>query len=47
MATRREPSVDRTAYPFESKGVSVRAGRMHYVDEGQGDPILFVHGTPT
>ena len=20
---------------------------MHYLDEGQGDPILFVHGTPT
>jgi haloalkane dehalogenase len=48
MATRREPSiVDRTAYPFESKSASLRAGRMHYVDEGTGDPILFVHGTPT
>ena len=23
------------------------AGRMHYVDEGQGEPLLFVHGTPT
>jgi haloalkane dehalogenase len=23
------------------------AGRMHYVDEGRGEPILFVHGTPT
>jgi haloalkane dehalogenase len=23
------------------------AGRLHYVDEGPGDPILFVHGTPT
>ena len=23
------------------------AGRMHYVDEGTGAPILFVHGTPT
>ena len=20
---------------------------MHYIDEGQGDPILFVHGTPS
>jgi haloalkane dehalogenase len=25
----------------------LRAGHMHYVDEGTGDPILFVHGTPT
>ena len=23
------------------------AGRMHYVDEGSGAPVLFVHGTPT
>jgi haloalkane dehalogenase len=23
------------------------AGRMHYVDEGSGEPLLFVHGTPT
>lgn len=22
-------------------------GRMHYIDEGKGEPILFVHGTPT
>lgn len=23
------------------------AGRMHYLDQGQGEVILFVHGTPT
>lgn len=23
------------------------AGRMHYLDEGEGEPLLFVHGTPT
>ena len=23
------------------------AGRMHYVDEGRGETLLFVHGTPT
>ncbi len=22
-------------------------GRLHYVDEGRGDPVLFSHGTPT
>lgn len=27
--------------------MSMPAGRMHYLDEGTGDPILFVHGTPT
>lgn len=39
--------VDRSAYPFESRWLHLAAGRMHYVDEGAGAPVLFVHGTPT
>jgi haloalkane dehalogenase len=39
--------IDGAAYPFASKRMPLRAGRMHYVDEGAGEPILFVHGTPT
>lgn len=39
--------IDRVAYPFESRWISLEAGRMHYVDEGSGETILFVHGTPT
>jgi haloalkane dehalogenase len=27
--------------------VTLRDGDVHYVDEGSGPPILFVHGTPT
>ena len=27
--------------------IALRDGDMHYVDEGAGPPILFVHGTPT
>ena len=27
--------------------VALRDGEMHYVEEGSGPPILFVHGTPT
>lgn len=27
--------------------LALRSGRMHYVDEGSGPVILFVHGTPT
>src|SRR5688500_7864748 len=30
-----------------SKYLETRHGRMHYIDEGSGSPILFVHGTPT
>lgn len=47
-ATTDEPAwLDRTQYPFTSRWLELSAGRMHYVDEGDGDPILFVHGTPT
>lgn len=34
-------------YPFESVYVEVLGSRLHYVEEGEGDPILFVHGNPT
>ena len=35
------------AFPYESHYVDVRGSRMHYVEEGTGDPILFLHGNPT
>lgn len=34
-------------FPYESHYVEVLGSRMHYVDEGEGDPILFLHGNPT
>jgi haloalkane dehalogenase len=34
-------------FPFESKYVEVLGSQMHYIDEGEGDPILFIHGNPT
>lgn len=39
--------LDNQLYPFEHRYISLSAGNMHYVDEGSGDIILFVHGTPT
>ena len=34
-------------FPFESRFVDTPRGhQMHYVDEGAGDPIVFVHGNP-
>jgi hypothetical protein len=43
-----EPAwLDRGTYPFESRWWSTHEGRLHYVDEGQGDPLVFVHGVPT
>jgi len=38
--------VDREVYPFESKYINLTTGKMHYIDEGQGDVLLLVHGTP-
>lgn len=38
--------LDRNEYPFESKYFLSAAGRMHYVDIGEGDPIVMVHGNP-
>jgi haloalkane dehalogenase len=38
--------VDRTEYPFRSHYLKLEAGTMHYVDEGAGQPIVMVHGTP-
>ena len=34
-------------FPFASHYVDVHGSRMHYIDEGEGDPILFLHGNPT
>ena len=34
-------------FPFESNYVTVDGSKMHYIDVGQGDPILFLHGNPT
>ena len=38
--------LDRKEYPFKSHYFDSPIGRMHYVDEGQGDPIVMVHGNP-
>lgn len=34
-------------FPFASHYVNVFGSQMHYIDEGEGDPILFLHGNPT
>ena len=39
--------VSDTLFPFESRFFETPDGqRMHYVDEGSGAPIVFVHGNP-
>ena len=39
--------LDRAGWPYEARWFPVREGRLHYVDEGAGDTLVLVHGTPT
>jgi haloalkane dehalogenase len=34
-------------YPFDPHYAEVDGMRLHYVDEGEGDPVWFMHGEPT
>jgi haloalkane dehalogenase len=39
---------DLPGFPFKPHYIEVGGGlRMHYIDEGQGDPILCLHGEPS
>jgi haloalkane dehalogenase len=34
-------------FPFKSNYINIHGSNLHYIDEGSGDPILFLHGNPT
>jgi len=34
-------------FPYASKFIEVKGHKIHYIDEGEGDTFLFVHGNPT
>ena len=36
-----------SGWPFAPRYVEVDGLRMHYVDEGSGDPLVLLHGEPT
>ena len=38
--------LDRKEFPFKSHFFETNVGKLHYVDEGEGDPIVMVHGNP-
>jgi haloalkane dehalogenase len=33
-------------YPFASHYFASPDGHLHYVDTGNGEPLVFAHGTP-
>jgi haloalkane dehalogenase len=39
--------VDSELYPFEDRWAELDGHYVHYVDEGQGPPLLLLHGNPT
>jgi haloalkane dehalogenase len=39
--------VDRSAWPYAARHAALADGRVHYVDEGVGVPVVLVHGTPS
>jgi len=44
MNAEREISAE---FPYNSKFVTVHGSKMHFIEEGEGDPVLFLHGNPT
>lgn len=39
--------LDRAGWPYSPRFVTLPEGRLHYIDEGAGDAVVLVHGTPT
>lgn len=39
--------LDKSAYPFTSNYFDVNGQKLHYIEEGKGETIVFVHGTPS
>ncbi len=42
-----DPSAFRPLYPFESHFLELDGLKYHYLDEGEGEPVVMVHGNPT
>ena len=46
-STARSDWVSDHLFPFESRFLALPPDhRMHYIDEGRGEPLVFVHGNP-
>ena len=46
MTPENRPWLDREEHPFESDYFDLPIGRMHFIDEDKGIPIVFVHVNP-
>ncbi len=41
------PAAVRGQWPYAPRFANVNGWRMHYIDEGGGDPVVLLHGNPT
>lgn len=41
------PAAIREQWPWRPRFARVNGWRMHYIDEGTGDPVVLLHGNPT
>lgn len=39
--------LNKEEYPFQSNYMDLDGHKLHYIDEGKGKVMLFVHGTPS
>jgi len=39
--------VSKELYPFQGKYHTIGKNKLHYLDEGSGDPVVMVHGNPS
>jgi haloalkane dehalogenase len=46
MSTSTAPWLAPALFPFESRFVTVADTRFHFIDEGRGETLLFLHGGP-
>lgn len=44
--TARPDWLNQTEYPFAAHYFDTPQGKMHYVDEGDGEPTVLLHGNP-
>jgi haloalkane dehalogenase len=44
-ATKEEKNIS-AEFPFESKFINLGSEKIHYVESGEGDPVLMLHGLP-
>ncbi len=39
--------IPKSIYPFKNNYLNLNGSRLHFLDEGKGDPVVMVHGNPS